>query len=400
MKQEIISDTLDLSEHELYHIPEEAFNEHLTWLILTGNKIRDIPESIGMLRNLTRLAINDNRLEKVSSALAGLQYLNWMDLTRNRLRDLPVSLYKLPITGLGLSENEFQEIPQCVLRMRTLRKFGFFSNRVRKIPPSIGNLVNLIKIDLSNNFISELPGEFCELKNLTWLNLSNNCLKSLPSNFGNLENLEELGLGSNQLEELPDISNLTKLRILPLYKNKLRRVCLRNLKSIEKLDLSENQITEFPTEIVYLSSLKYLNLRTNKIKEIDLDVHSIISNISLIDVAENEIEYFPMKFFKIFGGLATIRINYNSYKYPRDIFPKTLNSLHLMVVNRILNLKNDATAKYACDVCFKFFVSEPFYAFRLSSLGDGHTFTLKKTICSLNCYLSTQNNPTVNRSQI
>ncbi|KAG0441112.1 Leucine-rich repeat protein soc-2 like protein [Dictyocoela muelleri] len=390
MKQSPILDKLDLSEKGLYYIPDEAFNEHLTWLILTSNKIRVIPEAIGMLRNLNRLAINNNRLEKVSSALAGLEELSWMDLTRNRLKELPLSLYRLPITGLGLSENEFTEIPQCVLRMKTLRKFGFFSNRIRIVSPSISNLINLIKIDLSNNFISALPDEFCELKNLIWLNLSNNCLKSLPKKFGELVNLEELGLGSNQLEELPDISKLINLRILPVYKNKLKRVCLKNLKNIEKLDLSENEICEFPLEVVYLNSLKYLNLRTNKIKEINLDLHDVVSNVSMIDVCENEIEYLPMKFFKIFGEGTTTRFNYNPYKVKNDIVPQKLNSLNIIAINRIINLGNEIIDKNMCDVCFKFFISEPFYRFNFSTLGDGYTFTMRKTICSVGCFRITQ----------
>ncbi|KAG0420509.1 Protein lap4 [Dictyocoela roeselum] len=306
MTQNTIEKELNLSEKGLYYIPEEAFDAHITQLVLRDNKIRVIPDEIMMLINLKRLAVSNNRLEKVSPALACLEMLDWLDLTRNKLFELPFSIHKMPFVGLGLSENAFTEIPQCVLRMKRLRKFGFFSNMVQTISPSIANLISLTKIDLSHNLIFELPEEIGELLNLKWLNLTRNCLKKLPTAFGKLINLEELGLGENRLETLPDISKLRKLRILPVYKNKLKHVCLNNLESIEKLDLSENLITDFPNEVIYLRTINTLNLSNNKIREINLDIKSPTSTISHINISSNEIGYLPFKFLNIFESQTII----------------------------------------------------------------------------------------------
>lgn len=386
MKYYSVVDTLDMSSKGLYNIPDEAYNEDLCWLILSNNKIRVIPEEIGILKKLTRLALNDNRIEKISSAIAGLQMLNWIDLTRNRLRELPMCLHTLPITGLGLSENEFTEIPVCVLRMTSLRKFGFFSNRIRTVSPSIANLVNLVKIDLSNNFINKLPDEFCKLKNLTWLNLSNNCLVELPRKIGDLVNLEELGLGSNKLEYLPDISKLTKLRILPVFKNKLKKVNVTNLKNIEKLDFSDNELTEFPYEVIYLKSLRYLNLKNNKIQSIDLELYGVVSNISLLDLSDNKMKYIPAKFFRIFSNLTTIRVSNNPYAFTsfRNSEFKVI-PMNMMAVNKLIAMGNYNGPKYLCDICNNFFVNEPNYSYSVSGVNEERVFLLRKTKCKITC---------------
>lgn len=103
------------------------------------------------------------------------------------------------ISRLGLSENEFETIPDCVYKFRNMRKFGFFSNRIT----STRNLKDIVKVDLSNNKLESLPDQFCLLVNISWLNLSNNRLQHLPLDITRLTKLKKLCLGTNNLTELP-----------------------------------------------------------------------------------------------------------------------------------------------------------------------------------------------------
>lgn len=387
----------DYSKQGHYEIPKTAYNTAINWLILSDNKIREIPESIKKLRGLSRLALNDNRIEEIHPGIGTLVELTWIDLTRNRLQTLPDEMANLKkVSGLGLSENNFSEIPRCIFRMTNLRKFGFFSNKVQTISKDIRSLVNLVKIDLSNNEIVSLPEEFCELRNLNWLNLSNNRLRSLPRGINNLTQLEELGLGTNCLTELPDMSNLKRLRILPVFKNQLVSVSpsIAYLSSIEKLDFSDNNIAEFPTHIITIPTLRYLNLKSNKIKRIDAALFDgKTSSISMIDVSDNLLPYIPLRFFKAFPNVTIIRIGENPFAYHENR-PAPNPTLAELCYTRCLNMKYKCDSwisqRYpdvkTCDSCNKLFSAQAHLGYSLSSIGDGSTFVIEKMLCSHRCY--------------
>lgn len=389
--------SIDYSKRNLEAIPFNIINVKINWLIISDNKIKEIPDAIQNLTALTRIAANDNRIRHISPMIIRLKELNWIDLTRNRLRELPEGFHTLQkVTGLGLSENDFEKIPECIFKMTNIKKFGFFSNRVKYIPPDIKYLKNLVKIDLSNNQLSSLPEEFCELTNLNWLNLSNNKLKKLPANMNKLVNLEELGLGMNQLEEIPDIGNLHRLRILPVFKNKIKKVStsLAGLKSIEKLDFSDNAITEFPTQILEIPTLRYLNLKSNKIKMIHAGlVDGIKSKITMLDLSDNLLPHIPLKFFKIFPNISTIRINDNPYVYSKNKIPPQPSLLE-MCYSKCLNTRYNAPPwitnvfkkVMVCDVCDKYYVKSPYVVYCLSSINEGFTFVVEKMVCSSKCY--------------
>ncbi|KAM0687748.1 hypothetical protein COBT_001004 [Conglomerata obtusa] len=396
--------SVDMSNQNLLHIPDELYaNNNLNWLILSNNSLRAIPPKIHELRELTRLALNDNKINRIDKNIGHLRNLTWIDLTRNRLEDLPEDIENLKqLTGLGLSENRFAEIPKCIYNLIGLKKFGFFANRLEIISPSIRNLINLVKIDLSNNLLVSLPEEFCELRNLTWLNLSNNKIKTLPNKLNRLFALEELGLGCNEIEELPLLTGLRNLRILPVFKNRIKKLGrLNTLDNLEKLDLSDNLVNEFPNEVIYLKNLKYLNLKSNHLHEINFDsVYPIVvSSITMIDVSCNKLTHLPLKFFKTFSNLTTIKLINNPFRIQKPVLPKVAPNLLNLCYSKIMNLqgvveniwKEKGTllfkeSFYVCDNCMQLSVVEPYTGFNLSSIGDGSTFIVKKTLCSLSCY--------------
>lgn len=388
--------TIELSRQELTEVPFNKIKTDVNWLILSDNKIKRISKDIKTLKNLSRLALNDNKIEEIDGSIGECYSLSWMDLTRNRLSNLPKELGQLiRISGLGLSENLFEEIPECVYKLKNLRKFGFFSNRITRISTEIQNLKNLVKLDLSNNFIESIPVEFCSLINLSWLNLSNNKIKKLPPEINKLIKLEELGLGMNELEELPNMSNLNCLRILPVFKNKLKKIhnSLFSLKNIEKLDFSDNEIQEFPYIALYNPSLKYLNLRSNKIEEISsLKILENLSSITMIDISENRIACLPYKLFKSFGQHTTIRLGSNPYEKKESKISED-HSLLQICFTRIINEKGNLepwinrmfSKRYVCDFCKNYFVVEPCFCYNYSYLDREHQFVVEKMVCSVNC---------------
>lgn len=394
--------TLELSKQGLGDIPFNKIKTDVNWLILSDNKIKKVPGEIKFLKNLNRLALNDNRIEEIDKSIGECIALSWMDLTRNRLRELPTELGLLTrISGLGLSENLFETIPECVYRLKNLRKFGFFSNKITHVSPDIQNLRNLVKLDLSNNKIEFIPPEFCLLVNLSWLNLSNNRIKTLPNEINNLKKLEELGLGMNELDKLPNMSSLNMLRILPVFKNRLKSIhpSLLTLRSIEKLDFSDNEITEFPYEALQNSSLRYLNLRNNKICEISsFLVHDGLCPITMIDISENKLAYLPYKLFKAFGQHTTIRLGSNPYER-RTARVSEEQSLLQICFTKILNEKSNLdpwlsrmfVQRHVCDQCRCYFVVEPCYSYSYSYLDREHQFVVEKMLCSIGCLRRCEN---------
>ncbi|KAI4292100.1 hypothetical protein PAPHI01_1374 [Pancytospora philotis] len=387
---------MDLSKQGLVEIPMDRIRPDVHWLVLSDNRLKRLAPGIERFRALSRLALNDNQIEEIRPELGACVGLTWIDLTRNRLRTLPDEMGQLTrISGLGLSENEFEEIPSCVYKYRNLRKFGFFSNRITAISPSIRHLRSLVKVDLSNNCLESLPEEFCQLTNISWLNLSNNRLKSLPAGIAKLVKLEELGLGTNGLTELPDISALVHLRILPVFKNCLRRVhpSICGLRSIEKLDFSDNHITEFPAEAIYNPSLRYLNLRNNCIGLISpFAFNSMLSSITMIDISENRLRFIPYKFFKAFKEVTTVRLGSNPFERLASVIPAQ-QSLMQICFTRILNrnckvdpwITSIFKRHHACDYCKASFVTEPYFAYSVSYLDNDYQFVIEKMLCSIRC---------------
>lgn len=385
-----------MSKQGLSEMPLDLVPADVNWLILSDNRLKKIPREVGCLKGLSRLALNDNQIEEIEPSIGACGQITWIDLTRNRLRSLPDEMGQLTrISGLGLSENEFETIPECVYRLRNLRKFGFFSNRVSVISPNIRFLRALVKVDLSNNRLVEIPDEFCSLVNISWLNLSNNRLKRLPANIGKLIKLEELGLGVNELTEIPDISTLDKLRILPVFRNKIKHVhpSISKLKNIEKLDLSDNLVEEFPVDIIYNPSMRYLNLRNNKICVISpYDFTGGVSSIGMVDISDNRLRSIPYKFFKAFTEATTVRLGGNCYDKRAPVLPDH-QSLMKICFSKILSRKekvepwvSNMFRKFnTCDYCKASFVVDPCFSYVVSYLDIDSQFVIEKMCCSVRC---------------
>lgn len=392
----------DFSKQNLVEIPYSKIKLDSNWVILSDNKIKRITKEIKNFRSITRLALNDNRIEEIEGEIGDCVGISWIDLTRNKLKSLPAEIGNLTrISGLGLSENEFDEIPECIYKLKNLRKFGFFSNRISLISPTIKNLRSLVKLDLSNNRISELPPDFCTLTNLCWLNLSNNKLKRIPDEINNLKKLEELGLGINELVSLPNMSNLNMLRILPVFKNKLKTVhpSLFFIKSIEKLDFSDNEITVFPYDALKSNSLKYLNLRNNCISEIStFQFDDCRSNINMLDISENKLKYLPLRFLKCFITSTSIRIGMNPFEKLPSKIPQE-QSLLQICFTKILNDKCKVVPwidrmferHYVCEQCRCKFVLEPCFYYSVNYIERESQFVSEKMVCSIRCLRIAEN---------
>ncbi|GJX54182.1 MDIS1-interacting receptor like kinase 2-like protein [Tanacetum coccineum] len=131
-----------------------------------------IPEQIGMLSNLAKLALRETNFKGT----------------------LPVSITNLTkLVELDLSGNYFKSsFPSEIVNLKNLLHLELNHNEFSGlIPSSLGSMVNLTYLDLSwNNFIGPIPSSLGYMVNLDHLDLRANKLNgSIPSSLGSMFNL-------------------------------------------------------------------------------------------------------------------------------------------------------------------------------------------------------------------
>lgn len=64
-------------------------------MYIGGNKLIDVPDSVGKLNQLQALNLSDNMLERLPAAIANLKNLKSLLIHKNRLRTLPTEIIAL-----------------------------------------------------------------------------------------------------------------------------------------------------------------------------------------------------------------------------------------------------------------------------------------------------------------
>ncbi|RYP78649.1 hypothetical protein DL769_003145 [Monosporascus sp. CRB-8-3] len=77
-------------------VPEDSLPPRLRWLILTDNRIRSLPESIGRCSRLQKCMLAGNELRDLPAGMASCERLGLLRLSANRIRELPAWLFGLP----------------------------------------------------------------------------------------------------------------------------------------------------------------------------------------------------------------------------------------------------------------------------------------------------------------
>jgi hypothetical protein len=87
---------IGFKSNQIHTVPENAFPPLLRWLILTDNKISEIPESIGDCHLLQKCALAGNLIEELPLRMAECTNLELLRVSANKLKSIPDWLFKLP----------------------------------------------------------------------------------------------------------------------------------------------------------------------------------------------------------------------------------------------------------------------------------------------------------------
>ncbi|QOY52858.1 protein kinase [Candidatus Sulfurimonas baltica] len=103
---------LGLKANQIEHFDEDILPLSISWLILTDNRLKSLPNSIGKLSKLQKFPLAGNQLTNLPDSMAECKNLELLRLSANQLQDIPSWLLRLPkLSWLAFSGNPCIESP-------------------------------------------------------------------------------------------------------------------------------------------------------------------------------------------------------------------------------------------------------------------------------------------------
>jgi len=260
-------ETLVIHDDETNHLPRRYGRlKQLETLDLGRCALTKLPNLTGS-KSVKRLVLNDNRirLDKVRRQYLQLEELN---LVANGITSLPSTIGSMKnLRKLNLNNNQITTIAPEISNLVHLEQLFLYRSSLKSIPPDLYQLKNLKAIDLYYNQLTQLDPEIANWSKLEILYAANNKLFTLPDNLGKLTQLRELYLHHNKLSSLPDLGALDSLRVLRINNNFLVEYphSLYGLESIENLDVASNQVQTFEEALFDYPRLRIISLKNNPI---------------------------------------------------------------------------------------------------------------------------------------
>jgi len=192
--------------------------------------------------------------------------------------------------------NLLARLDAMFFRMPVLRELNLDQNDLTEISAEFRYLTLLEVLSVKNNKIEHISYHFCELTGLRELSLSENKLTQLPNFFGNLHKLRHLWLSNNQIKFLPIDERVKLLEFDPNTGERYERDSpgIGGLTSLEELWLDCNDLIEINGEIGRCSSLKYMNLRRNKLSSLP-PMTTNLQNLEQVVLTHNCFTDFPLQ---------------------------------------------------------------------------------------------------------
>ncbi|UJF21376.1 leucine-rich repeat-containing protein kinase family protein [Shewanella sp. OMA3-2] len=101
--------------NQISHVSEHALPSQTRWLILTDNQLSHLPQSMGRLTRLKKLALAGNQLTELPDSMANCRELELVRLSANQLSHLPDWLLNLPkLSWLAFAGNPFSHVDECL----------------------------------------------------------------------------------------------------------------------------------------------------------------------------------------------------------------------------------------------------------------------------------------------
>ncbi len=157
--------------------------DNICELELSRNKLTTWPECVlSMATSLRVLDLSDNSLTQIPESIGLLKQLRVIDVARTRIKALPDSICELSnLEELRINGNRITALPESIGLLKQLRVINMVSNCIERLPDSIGELSNLKELRCTANRLTTLPSSLLNLQHhLKLLLVSFNNFHSLP----------------------------------------------------------------------------------------------------------------------------------------------------------------------------------------------------------------------------
>ncbi|MEG4585574.1 leucine-rich repeat domain-containing protein [Microcoleus sp. MOSTC5] len=351
---------LDLSGLDLEELPPEigkctqlemlVLGEANQWSGVDGkwtpqpitNQLSALPEEVRSLGNLRSIDLSGNPFGTIPELLLEMKQLKSLNLTSIGLTELPEAIGQLSnLTQLNLSHNPIAQIPEAIAQLSNLTELVLWDNQITQIPDALAKLCealaqqsNLTQLDLSRNQITQIPEAISQLSNLRDLDLGWNQITQIPEAISQLSNLTRLSLSHNPIAQIPEaIGQLSLLTQLYLSDNQITQIpeALGQLSLLTQLDLSWNQITSIPDAIGQLSLLSGLDLSRNQITSIPEAIGQL-SLLTQLSLSWNQITQIPEDLGQLLN-LTWLQLDKNQITQIPEAIAQLFN-LTVLVLNK------------------------------------------------------------------
>lgn len=118
---------IGFKSNKIEQVPASSLPLKTRWLILTDNKIAELPKRLGELSQLEKLALSGNKLTALPQSLSQCHKLGLIRLSANELKTFPDVLLDLPkLAWLAFAGNPFCQRNAVEQKIQTVNK-GLFN---------------------------------------------------------------------------------------------------------------------------------------------------------------------------------------------------------------------------------------------------------------------------------
>ncbi|KAG0205801.1 cysteinyl-tRNA synthetase [Mortierella sp. GBA30] len=283
-----------------------------------------------------------------------------LNISHNQRMDLPLDFVQncSVLRELRMAYNDLDRVPSNVRFIVNLQILDLRGNRIRDLTKArLEDARALVMVYLQSNRLESIPDSFQSFEYLRVLNLSSNNFSKIPAVLLHIPTLEELDMSFNEIAEVSeDIGQLSRLRILLLFGNRIRSLLpksMSDLTRLRKLDLRQNGIlnldavndlpsleellVDYNTNVVLNNSFKALSgLSLIKCNMTDMSLRGTGDTLTILDVSSNKLSSLAPTLFEHLRSLETLKLDNNSI----TSIPGTIGLLkrlkYLSVANNLL----------------------------------------------------------------
>ncbi|XP_015604471.1 plant intracellular Ras-group-related LRR protein 5-like isoform X2 [Cephus cinctus] len=182
VKQKLI---LHWNYRGLKEIPEvvRTYGSHIEEVYLKWNQLTYLPIWIAELHNIKNLYLYGNRIHNLPEQFGAVRQLTVLDLSANQFQSVPGCIGELSnLKSLLLNDNSIKKLPAELHRLERLEVLSISGNRLVTLPEWLGSLPNLRELNVDNNLLKELPNRLTLASELSSISVCSNRLRYLPLN--------------------------------------------------------------------------------------------------------------------------------------------------------------------------------------------------------------------------